>query len=291
MFDMTKIGKKISQLRKQNGLTQMELADKLAISYQAVSNWERGATMPDISKLPELAEIFGVTIEEILCDERKGKVVEAIANGDTGTVTAGNLKLNDLADIAPILSDNQFKQAYEHADTDCEQLDFNMLMGLAPFLDEDVLNDLVKNRSAYGFTAEQLCAIAPFCGESVLEDIADNLSDDNADCDALSAIAPFLSEKALGRLARKYVHEGCSFKELAGIACHMDEKDLAAIVERRVDETKDISDLATLAPFMDERDLTRIVGNYLKNGGSFQDLSSLYPFLDINDLFLKYFKK
>ena len=48
MFDMTKIGKKISQLRKENGLTQMELADKLAISYQAVSNWERGATMPDM---------------------------------------------------------------------------------------------------------------------------------------------------------------------------------------------------------------------------------------------------
>ena len=287
MFDMTKIGKKISQLRKENGLTQMELADKLAISYQAVSNWERGATMPDISKLPELAEIFGVTIEEILCDERKGRIVEEIAKGEDLT----DVKTEDLADIAPIINREQFKQAYEHADTDCEQLDFNMLMGLAPFLDEDVLNDLVKNRSAYGFTAEQLCAIAPFCGESVLEDIEYNLSDDNADCDALSAIAPFLSEKALGRLARKYVHEGCSFKELAGIACHMNEKDLADVVERRVDETKDISDLAALAPFMDERDLTRIVGNYLKNGGSFQDLSSLYPFLDINDLFLKYFKK
>ena len=155
MFDMTKIGKKISQLRKQNGLTQMELADKLAISYQAVSNWERGATMPDISKLPELADIFGVTIEEILCDERKGRIVEEIAKGEDLT----DVKTEDLADIAPIINREQFKQAYEHADTDCEQLDFNMLMGLAPFLDEDVLNDLVKNRSAYGFTAEQLCAL------------------------------------------------------------------------------------------------------------------------------------
>ena len=68
MFDINKIGKKISVLRKQSGLTQMELADRLGISFQAVSNWERGNTMPDISKLPELAEIFGVSIETILGD-------------------------------------------------------------------------------------------------------------------------------------------------------------------------------------------------------------------------------
>ena len=45
---------------------QLELADKLSISFQAVSNWERGNSMPDISKLPELAEIFGVTIDAII---------------------------------------------------------------------------------------------------------------------------------------------------------------------------------------------------------------------------------
>ena len=39
-------------------MTQMELADRMGISFQVVSNWERGNSMPDISKLPELAEIF-----------------------------------------------------------------------------------------------------------------------------------------------------------------------------------------------------------------------------------------
>ena len=289
MFDMTKIGKKISQLRKQNGLTQMGLADKLGISYQAVSNWERGATMPDISKLPCLAEIFGITIEEILCDERKGKIVEDIANGDESATE--NIKLRDLADLAPIMKDEQFKQSYKQADKDGEQIDFDTIIKMAPFLDDDILDDLVKNQSKYGFTSEQIIALAPFLSDSALEQAADSLSDGCDDARELAGLAPFLSEKALGRLARKLVHEDCSFGELAGIACHMDEKDLAAIVERRVDETKDISDLAALAPFMDERDLTRIVGNYLKNGGSFQSLTSLYPFLDMDDLFRKYFKK
>ena len=65
MFDMKQIGKKITNLRKAHNMTQMELADKLGISFQAVSNWERGNTMPDISKLPELAEICRISVEEL----------------------------------------------------------------------------------------------------------------------------------------------------------------------------------------------------------------------------------
>ena len=44
MFDMKQIGKKITDLRKAHNMTQMELADKLGISFQAVSNWERGVS-------------------------------------------------------------------------------------------------------------------------------------------------------------------------------------------------------------------------------------------------------
>lgn len=66
MFDTMQIGKRIAELRKQNDMTQFELADRLSISFQAVSNWERGNSMPDIAKLPELAELFGVSIDQIL---------------------------------------------------------------------------------------------------------------------------------------------------------------------------------------------------------------------------------
>ena len=56
------IGKKIRQLRFKAGLTQEQLADKLGIGPQAVSKWENAAAMPDITTLPMLAEIFGVSI-------------------------------------------------------------------------------------------------------------------------------------------------------------------------------------------------------------------------------------
>ena len=44
MFHMEKVGRKIAQLRKSHNMTQLELADKLGISFQAVSNWERGGS-------------------------------------------------------------------------------------------------------------------------------------------------------------------------------------------------------------------------------------------------------
>ena len=59
------LGKKIRQLRFKAGLTQEQLAEKLSISAQSVSKWENAAAMPDISALPLLAEIFGVSIDDL----------------------------------------------------------------------------------------------------------------------------------------------------------------------------------------------------------------------------------
>lgn len=64
------IGSFIAVLRKANGLTQKELADKLGISDKAVSRWERDETAPDISLIPTIAEILGVTTDELLRGER-----------------------------------------------------------------------------------------------------------------------------------------------------------------------------------------------------------------------------
>ncbi|MBR3211549.1 MAG: helix-turn-helix transcriptional regulator, partial [Firmicutes bacterium] len=59
------LGKKIRQLRFRAGLTQEQLAEKLGIGAQAVSKWENAASMPDITALPLLAEIFGVSIDDL----------------------------------------------------------------------------------------------------------------------------------------------------------------------------------------------------------------------------------
>jgi len=65
-MDRQTFGSVIVTLRKKNGLTQMELAEKMGVTDKAVSKWERDLSFPDISSLPKLAEIFHVTVDELM---------------------------------------------------------------------------------------------------------------------------------------------------------------------------------------------------------------------------------
>ena len=60
------VGKRIALLRKEKGITQEGLAEMLGVSGQAVSKWENDQTCPDISLLPQLAKVLGVTVDELL---------------------------------------------------------------------------------------------------------------------------------------------------------------------------------------------------------------------------------
>ena len=60
------IGIIIMRLRKEHGMTQDQLANALGITFQAVSKWENGVSSPDISTLPLLADLFGVTVDQLL---------------------------------------------------------------------------------------------------------------------------------------------------------------------------------------------------------------------------------
>ena len=66
MFDIIKAGKQIAHLRKQKNTTQEELAQRLSVTPQAISKWENGHTMPEVSLLIELAQILEVSIDNLL---------------------------------------------------------------------------------------------------------------------------------------------------------------------------------------------------------------------------------
>ena len=57
---------KIIEERKRNGWSQEELAEKLGVSRQAVSKWERDLSYPDVNSIPKLADIFGVSVDELM---------------------------------------------------------------------------------------------------------------------------------------------------------------------------------------------------------------------------------
>ena len=64
-MDALSIGKNIKKLRDERNITQQQLADALGVTYQAVSKWESGITLPDILILPSIANFFDITIDEL----------------------------------------------------------------------------------------------------------------------------------------------------------------------------------------------------------------------------------
>ena len=81
------LGTMIAELRKQHGMTQLELAEKMGVTDKAVSKWERDLSCPDINSIPNLAEIFGVSVEELM---QVKKTAEAPAS-----------KAGEILEIAP----------------------------------------------------------------------------------------------------------------------------------------------------------------------------------------------
>lgn len=72
-MDQEKLGKFIKKLRQDNNLTQNDLAQKLGVTYQAVSKWENGKNIPDIAILQEISKLFSVNIDELLSGAPKKK--------------------------------------------------------------------------------------------------------------------------------------------------------------------------------------------------------------------------
>lgn len=65
------LGKRLSELRKEKGITQEKLAELCGVSSQAVSKWENDLSAPDIMLLPQIADLLGITVDELLTGEKQ----------------------------------------------------------------------------------------------------------------------------------------------------------------------------------------------------------------------------
>ena len=81
-------GNMVAVLRKEKGMTQLELAEKMGVTDKAVSKWERDLSFPDVSYIPKLAEILGVSVDELM-------QVKAESKDD-----ASKKKIDEIIDVA-----------------------------------------------------------------------------------------------------------------------------------------------------------------------------------------------
>lgn len=111
MFNLDRFGSYITDLRTRAGLTQRQVADKLSLSPQAVSHWERGDTFPTVDILTQLSELYSVSLDALVgsaeLSEREEKIIREIAQASPDQIASlireGALSAADLLSCSPFL--------------------------------------------------------------------------------------------------------------------------------------------------------------------------------------------
>ncbi len=278
MFNMKKVGLRISELRKKNNMTQLGLADTIGVSFQAVSNWERGISMPDISKLPELAELFGVTIDDLLGD--KSPIINSAATDTLGEYLEENgITASQLAEVAPILKPEQVDESFRHIGT--EKL--RGIEELLPFLNKSTVNALAEslvNSGNYRYIGE----IAPFADTGVVDGVARKMV---ADGRSIGDIAPFLSKSYFSEFADKYF-ESLNLSALEDILPFIPKDKLCIIADAEL-KAYGFRRFLTIAPFLDKGYLNSIAVAVIEEQGICA-VAPIAPFLD-KDMLSEYIAK
>lgn len=158
------IGSRISALRRKKNMTQEELAAEMGVSAQAVSKWENDLSCPDISLLPQLAKLLGVTTDELLgseapvtqlLPEEKRKPIEnmilrVFVNSKDGDKVKVNLPLS-LVQLGLQMGMQMPEVAGSGAADAMKNIDIAKVLALA---EQGVIGKLVEVESAQGDTVE-----------------------------------------------------------------------------------------------------------------------------------------
>lgn len=306
MLDMNEVGRKIAMRRREKNMTQMELADLMGVSFQAVSNWERGNSMPDIAKLPELGRLLDLTVDEMLADGDSVKLVRRlIEQPEEAPLMEEMPPIGTIADVAPLIKPRQVESLLEavleeHKETytlhdivalapfiPAEMLgrlaqqaagdaDIGGLTALAPFLPKDMLGTLVEGLLSEETRLRDIAPLAPFLDTCALDSLALRAARDGELGD-LCVLAPFLSEGALGELAMQMQGDGVSPKNLSALAPFLPKEVIGAIALAAVEQGA-AGEIASIAPFLPKKVLKEIADK-LMAASDMRALLSIAPFL------------
>ena len=277
MFNMENVGRNIAELRRRCNMTQMELADKMGISFQAVSNWERGNSMPDISKLPELAEVFGVTIDQLLGE--CSKIVESAVKGDIKTYLENNeVTAEEIRKAAPILKPKQMDEIAESAILGRkEKVNLREIEDLLPFVGREVVNKLVL-QMANNREYEELDCILPFVGGDVINRIARKMIEEGK---SIEDIAPFVSKDIIIEHAEN-LYQKFGLRAIEGLMPFI-PKDLRNQIAEMEYEKHGLRHFESIAPFLNRKYLNDLAQKAIQLEG-IKAISNIAPFLDKNML-------
>lgn len=255
MFDVEKIAKTIKEKRIEKNMTQLALADYMGVSYQAVSNWERGNSMPDISKLEDLCKILDVTVEELL-----GMETSAAETAKKIIENSEEISMEEIAKVAPILPPKILMEKTEKAKSKTERINFEALAEIAEYIEGDYFDEIIseyldKTDSIKDF--EQIFEIIEYLSEDAVIKIIEKT--EPKDLDKLADCIEDFGTKALDLFTEKCIKNE-RFDVISDNAEFFGTETLSAIVDGGIEEGK-TSDLFELIEQLSEREVIKIIEN------------------------------
>ena len=190
MFDTMKFGKALSTLRKQADMTQNEVADRLNLSRQAISKYERGESFPDISILVMIAELFNVTLDELINygEPTKGEstILKNVAKGNADIIAEN---IADVVNLAPLLKPSILTKLSHQFEK--QGIDISDIITLAEYLNDESVVKLIEKATFDDINDELLEKFIPMLNHNSKEAIFQKILDGEMDWHFIKALLPY----------------------------------------------------------------------------------------------------
>ncbi|MBQ2767025.1 MAG: helix-turn-helix transcriptional regulator [Clostridia bacterium] len=190
MFDTIKFGRALSTLRKESDMTQNEVADKLNLSRQAISKYERGESFPDISVLVMMAELFHITLDQLIGygEPTKGEssILREVARGNADIVAKN---IADVVNLAPLLKPSVLSKLSRQFEK--QGIDISDIITLAEYLNDENVMKLIENAAFDGTDDELLEKFVPMLNHDSKEAIFQKILDGEMDWHFIKVLLPY----------------------------------------------------------------------------------------------------
>ena len=252
MFNTVETAKRIRDARLAQNMTQMELADAMDVSFQAVSNWERGNSMPDIGKLTQLCDVLSVSLYDLLGKNQEMKIVDKIIKKDPVTI-------EEVEKVAPLASPTVIEHTVQSEVKNGKALSIHDIRSLAPFLDREYLGKLLEQADVDSLTPKDLEVLAHHLKRSTVDALVDRFKE--LDTHTLYAIVPHVSRNKLEELADSALsREQIDFSLLRRMASYLSRDTLERILNHLSQNTPlSMPQIIEFAPFLSRKTTRELV--------------------------------
>jgi len=194
MFDTKKFGAYVARIRKNADFTQSELAEKLCLTRQAISKYEVGDSFPDISILIQIAEIFDITIDELIGSGNPTKGETKIIKDTLDAEAESAVNINDIVNLAPLIRPSILGAFSKKLSSD--GIDISHLVSLVRYLNDDDILQMINFAKYSSLNDELIEKIIPFLDIASKEALLKKIIEGESGWHLIKALLPYMESIA-----------------------------------------------------------------------------------------------